>query len=508
MTASRIPSSSTAPRTAATPAPSPTQTKPTPVAAKAPSTIDGRSSYSTGRDLALRDFATTGALPSNAQPTKGTPGATAGAVGPVAQPKPTSSTASVQSAVEQLKGAQATQQTAGTSLSRQEHADLEVATARTKLKEAIDTSGIPLNQVNARFAQTSSSPADRLMVAEAAADLGKDKADAVAAKYGLQNDPNLEGRAPGGAHLAAADASRVSQQSADDTTKARLLEGQLQDQLLQTADRSVADLRGQGLSREQALGQLQKGAGATAAEVLGEKSGVPNTLGMTQQEKGAVYLSRFQATASPEAKTAYERGERVVLGLRHDTPLSENDGKGVYDDRFVVLQKGSAGDVGLVKEYRACLDPNTKYGDSMRDTFDTKSDAAVGPYATAHADNPLNPFDSNTVDAYGRITSGQTIRFQTGPDSTLYPPPDGGYQVQGDANGDGAWNDSATRSAKGNQYQLHHGATGHTGSGGCLTVPPSQWADFRSTILDGQPTVSSGHLWKSSQEQAVYVTLA
>jgi len=38
--------------------------------------------------------------------------------------------------------------------------------------------------------------------------------------------------------------------------------------------------------------------------------------------------------------------------------------------RFVVLQKSETGGTPLVKEYRACLDPNLMYDDGMRDLFE------------------------------------------------------------------------------------------------------------------------------------------
>ncbi|MBX7099419.1 MAG: hypothetical protein K1X89_17020 [Myxococcaceae bacterium] len=415
----------------------------------------------------------------------------------------------VRTALDDYKAARASAQEASGSgnFSRVEHSDEEVSAKRAKLKAAIDASGVPLDQVNEKFGAQSGDPAERMMIADVTAELARDKADAVAKKYGLT--PNLEGRNPDAEHIGEEDRKKVSPESDKASREARELEGKLQDQLLQVTDQSVATLRGQGLSREDAIATLKKSAGPDAANVLEEKPGVPNTLGMTNDEKTQVYEKIFLEKASPDAKAAYERGEKVLLGVRHDTPVYANDGRGEFDDKFVVLQKPHDGQPQLVKEYRACLDPNTQYGNGIRDNYDVKGKPEnMGQYSTYHEGGT---FSDPSVDAYSRISGGQTIRMQTGPDGRLYPPPGGGYQVDADLNGDGVFNDGFSKTNPKNGYELHGSAVGHTGSGGCVTVPFYQWDEFQKTITGGQPTVSEkqGHWpWSPSKDEStIYMTI-
>jgi hypothetical protein len=470
-----------------------------PPAAKAPApAMKKESEFSTGAGRALRDFSASGSLPSSGKTVS-----LEKAVRPDDGGSPPDER-QIQAATDDLKNALATRKTAYSTgnFHAEEAADEDVSGAQARLKQAIKSSGQALQDVNMNYAYSQKDPAERIMVAEAAADLAGDQADAVAAKYGLQGDSNLEGRAPDGEHMTDAEKKKVSVASANATRDARELQGRMIDQLNQVADRSVADVRATGVSQADALKQLQPAAaGKTGQDVLFEKSGVPNTLGMTDAEKHDLYEKKFLATASKDAIAAYNSGQRVVLALRHDTSLSENGGKGEFDDRFVVLQKSPQ----VAHEYRACLDPNTQYGNGMRSTYNQTS-SSVGPYASSDG--------NGKAEAYGRIAGGQTIRFQTGPDNKLYPPPNGGYRTQGDGNGDGDLNDNDYRTEDSNGFQLHGSAVGHTGSGGCITVPFYMWNDFKADATQGNSTVSvknSPTWWPwsgSHNETTLYVAMA
>ncbi|MCA9548518.1 MAG: hypothetical protein KC933_00695 [Myxococcales bacterium] len=392
----------------------------------------------------------------------------------------------VGTALDDLEAAQQNRdEAAGTTLPRVEHADQQVSSASEKLKQEIAATGLPLDEVNDWYAGQSEDPARRLMVAEATADLARERADEVADSFGL--GPNDEGRDNKPGH--------------DETRAARTLEGRVRDQLTAVADESVSALRAEGHSQPEALELLRGSTGITGSKVLEQREGVPNTLGMSDVEKAEVYKPIFLANASPEAKAAYDRGEPVVLGLRHDSPIFENEGRGEFDDRFVVLTKGTTG-TPQVQEFDASLDPNIQYGNDLRESYEVAGppDEPLGPYAEHHSDSRLNPFDSDTIDGWGRISSGQTIRLQEGPHGKLYPPPDGGYNVDVDIDGNGVFDDDAVKRIDNNGYQMHGSAVGHTGSGGCITVPFYQWDDFRSTVIEGQPKVDG-------DDRGVYLTI-
>jgi hypothetical protein len=261
------------------------------------------------------------------------------------------------------------------------------------------------------------------------------------------------------------------------------------DTLEQDVSAQALGMRAQGMTREGALNQLRaEGYGYVIGPPGSEKlqdGKIPNTLGMTENEKRDVYLPNFERNASPEARAAFDRGEPVVFAIRHDTPLSANGGLGEYDDRYVVMQKSPDGTVS-VKEFDGCQDPNTQYGDGMRDQqFPDKVPDKLGPYADRYGSGMMT-----YVEAYSRVADG-TIKMVTGPNGGHLYPENGDYTTQGDINGDGIWNDNYYRPAMNNGFQLHAGKEdySHTGSGGCLTLPPHQWDEFTQAIgmLDGRP---------------------
>jgi hypothetical protein len=93
------------------------------------------------------------------------------------------------------------------------------------------------------------------------------------------------------------------------------------DALESDLDSQVLTLRNQGMSREDALARLR---GQGYGYVIGNGSDklvdgkMPTTLGMTEPERARMYTENFARNASPEARAAFDRGEPVVLAIRHD----------------------------------------------------------------------------------------------------------------------------------------------------------------------------------------------
>jgi hypothetical protein len=261
------------------------------------------------------------------------------------------------------------------------------------------------------------------------------------------------------------------------------------DALREDVNAQALHMRDQGMSREDALAELRaygySHVFGTASDKL-ENGKMPNTIGMNYLERRDVYLSNFERNASPEALAAFNRGEPVIFAIRHDTPLQANNERGVYDDRYVVLQR-VPGEIRFT-EFDGSQDPNTQYGDDMRDTHDVpwdKQPREVGPYA--------DRVDFG-IDAYSRVADG-TIKMQEGPKEDHLYPENGDYSIQGDINGDGIFNDDYYRPAGNNGFQLHAGKEdySHTGSGGCLTLPPHQWDAFKQAtgVFDGDPNTTN-----------------
>ncbi|MBX2883808.1 MAG: hypothetical protein KTR32_27895 [Granulosicoccus sp.] len=217
------------------------------------------------------------------------------------------------------------------------------------------------------------------------------------------------------------------------------------------------------------------GPGSPAAG--GMQDTLPDTSGLTEEERVRTYENILTANASDEAIVAYNNNETVVLALRHESPLFENRGSGDFDDRFVVLWTDENGD-RRSREFEGSLDPNLRYGDDLREDISVdKPPASMGQYGDITTDSSLNPWDEDQIHVWGRVAGGQTILMQTGPkDQRLYPPADGGYALDVDTNGNGIFDDSDSIVRDDNAFQLHgparddDGNITHTGSGGCMTV--------------------------------------
>ncbi|WP_426702989.1 hypothetical protein ACPPVV_08360 [Rhodanobacter sp. Col0626] len=374
--------------------------------------------------------------------------------------------------------------------------------ARAELKQSVQSEG-----ADAILARHPNDPAVRSAVAQAGLDIAQDNLTAQENQI-----PNLhqvraqdQGATSGDAmkNLRGADGKPLSLAQYKQLVAAReqvmikrtALQHDLNDQVL--------SMRTNGMSRVDALSQLRnEGYGDTlgATSDTLENGKMPTTIGMTDAERGAYYERNFldNPATSDDAKKAYQSGQPVILAVRHDTTLSANNEEGVYDDRFVVLQKTSGG--VSAREFDSSQDPTTQYGDGLLNDFDlpgSADDGQVGKYAKN--DTPwYQSFDTmswHRTYAPTRLADGQTIQLSTGPDGQqtdgwgtlekLYTPANGGYQVQGDLNGDGVFGNDGQRDHKtagGNEFQLHAGKAdySHTGTDGCVTVPEYEWNDFRA----------------------------
>lgn len=388
----------------------------------------------------------------------------------------------------------------------------QLSDARRELKEAVKAEG-----AEAILARHPNDPAVRTQVAQAELDLAEDNLAAQEAKI-----PNLgqvkaqdQGASENGMmkNLRGADGQPISMDQYKQLVQAREQVMVKRTELQHALNDRVLDMRGHGMSREDALKQLRNedyGAALGFTSDSLENGQMPTTIGMTDAERSAYYEKNFldNPATSEEARKAYESGQPVIFAIHHDDALDVNGGTGLYNDRFVVLQK-TDGKV-TAREFDASVDPNTSYGiGSTQSPYDlpgSAPDGQVGQYAKN--DTPwysmFTTYDWHRTYAPTRLADGQTIQLATGPDGQqtdgwgtlekLYTPSGGGYKLQGDLNGDGIFgNDGqyATKTADSNEFQLHAGKAdySHTGTDGCVTVPVYQWNDFRAAIglFNGSP---------------------
>jgi LysM repeat protein len=221
---------------------------------------------------------------------------------------------------------------------------------------------------------------------------------------------------------------------------------------------------------------LVPGAGATPSpstplpstsvqtQTTGQTTGaLPSTAGLSAGQKYELYAGYVNAYGSAEAKADLAAGRQVILGLRDDTAVNANGGKGAYDDRIVVLQANGAG--GTVKEFSANTEPSSQYDGRYGSDF--------------NGDGRLE---------LGRMAEG-TISFQKSHSGNLGDVlrPTAPLGVERDTNHDGRIDANDPR-GKGqstdNSFLFHAGGNTNTGSAGCQTLKPGDFQAFWNGLGD------------------------
>jgi len=183
---------------------------------------------------------------------------------------------------------------------------------------------------------------------------------------------------------------------------------------------------------------------------------LPSTAGLSAGQKYELYAGYVNTHGDAKAKAHLAAGRQVILGLRADTAVNANGGKGAYDDRIVVLQANGSG--GTVREFSANTEPSGQY------------DGRYG--ADFNGDGRLE---------LGRLAQG-TFSFQKSHSGNLGDVlrPTQAVGVERDTNHDGRINADDPKGAgrsTDNSFLFHAGGNTNTGSAGCQTLKP---ADFRA----------------------------
>ncbi|MGR4862150.1 LysM peptidoglycan-binding domain-containing protein [Caulobacter sp. LARHSG274] len=190
---------------------------------------------------------------------------------------------------------------------------------------------------------------------------------------------------------------------------------------------------------------------------------LPETAGLSARQKFDLYAGYVNAHGDAAAKADLAAGRQLILGLRDDTAVNANNGKGVYDDRIVVLQANSSG--GAVREFSANTEPSSQYD---------------GRYG--------EDFNGDGRRELGRMAEG-TISFQKSHSANLGDVlrPTQALGVQRDTNHDGRIDAADPRGAgrsTDNSFLFHAGGASNTGSAGCQTMRPGDYQAFWNSLGD------------------------
>ena len=233
------------------------------------------------------------------------------------------------------------------------------------------------------------------------------------------------------------------------------------------ASRDITDTGVVGPTTQKALDDSRaatrtSGAPTTAGNTGGatRTAAVDATRGMTEAQKYDHYKALAEAHGG-QVKTG--ANQKNIVGLRTPTDADENGGGGRYDDKFAMFWTDAQG-TKRVREYTGNTDPSARYRGRMGQD--------------ANGDGRLDQ---------GRLPSG-SYEFTTGYSSrlgrTLNPVRDS--QVERDTNQDGVFgNDGGRMTGGGSSMLFHAGGSSITGSAGCQTMPPDEYARFWRDLNSG-----------------------
>lgn len=173
---------------------------------------------------------------------------------------------------------------------------------------------------------------------------------------------------------------------------------------------------------------------------------------------GADYAARIMASGDARARADLQAGRAVVLAIRTPTNSYTNRGNGAYDDTIAIVQRQANGSYG-VQTFRANTEPSARY--EGRYGIDVNGDRRLD---------------------LGQIEPG-SYRFSPRVGNFLGHPafrPDQSVTVRRDSNHDGWINsrDSTNLRTGDRSFLIHIGGNNFTGSAGCQTMPPAEYARF------------------------------
>jgi hypothetical protein len=214
--------------------------------------------------------------------------------------------------------------------------------------------------------------------------------------------------------------------------------------------------------------------------------GLPFTGTLDANEKAELYTRMYRESASPEAITAFDNGEKVIFGMRNETPWNANSGRGVFDDRVVVLQKT---DKGNAMHYEGA------YNTEPAGSYDEAS-PNFGVSRTSSGPGSTQDVNGDGMKDAGRLRGGETYIYKWSSTKPSYGPAIYGnnnvlrstesIRVERDVEHNGTYSYSAdpkvTAYDSGQTFLFHRGYNNFTGSAGCQTFPVGGFANFAATI--------------------------
>jgi len=257
---------------------------------------------------------------------------------------------------------------------------------------------------------------------------------------------------------------------------------------------------------------------AVAANGEPDPRGTNELNGLSASQTYDIYASIVESRGTQPARDALDRQERVILGLRQEnSTLATMDnlatrgvdesltpsGKGVYDDRMIVLWKDANGNGHAQQLLRANTEPTAVYdhhaGSNGHRPFahgDTERQRAASPgYESVRSPRKIEGEDVNGdgLRDLGRMREGTyemeatthawpglrgVTSFSLRPTAAAVR--NGPLQVERDSNADGYFTtaDVNGRQPLNQSFKIHLGSRGSTDSAGCQTIHVDDAREF------------------------------
>ncbi|SFK79364.1 XVIPCD domain-containing protein [Lysobacter sp. cf310] len=250
---------------------------------------------------------------------------------------------------------------------------------------------------------------------------------------------------------------------------------------------------------------LERLRGATAAPRFPTDAETQN---LSQAQQYDVYASVIGARGTQAARDALGTQDRVILGMRNENSTLDNNGRGEFNDRLVVVWKDADGGRHAREFNHATTEPTAQYdhhagSDGNRIYADTQRQAPRLATSPGYEDVRTRKIEGDDVNGdnvrdMGRLAEGTVEMVRTdhasnghtrsGREFSLRPSDEavrnGANMVERDTNADG-WFDS--RDVNGvqdlnNSFKIHRGSNTNTDSAGCQTIGGGEHTAFIDTV--------------------------
>jgi len=234
-------------------------------------------------------------------------------------------------------------------------------------------------------------------------------------------------------------------------------------------------------------------------EAGNNRPAMPDTKGLTTEQKFDVYSSIVQTRGNLAARKALNNGDKVILGLRNEDNSLVNKGKGLYNDRIVVLSRDPRNGTVTVEEFEhASTEPTAQYDANTRNkttskNYDPKLLKEMQSSGAKARGAKGEDVTRDGIPELGRLSEG-TVEMQkathatpwAGTNFALRPTSEavtnGANRVERDSNHDGKFDGNDVRDNLNSEFKIHSGSKTNTDSAGCTTIHPADFKRFEAAV--------------------------